>query len=222
MADYYKKTEYVEAITQHLAKEGKRMTNLKKASISQLHSMALDKFNIDMMLFVNIRKTEMKVKARDARNQKTKEAFERQQREEAYQKQKQEEENKINDFKRTTHMDLNVIKNKWVLQEQLKDKQYFKDNQEKIEKNNKASEDFKNRLAKSLDGVVHKTGFVANGVNVECLGLFDYIEPTEQILRDRYNEGRTLYMLSNLNINEEVDYDSDESELIISSDSDSD
>lgn len=220
MADYYKKTEYVEAITQHLAKEGKRMTNLKKASISQLHSMALDKFNIDMMLFVNIRKTEMKVKARDARNQKIKEAFERQQQEEAYQKQKQEEENKINDFKRMTHMDLNAIKNKWVLLEQLQDNKWCKENQESIQKSIKDSEDFRNRLAKSLGGVVTKSGVHANGVNVECLRMFDYT--TRNHIPNTYHENQTLLMLSNLNINEEVDYDSDESELIISSDSDSD
>lgn len=220
MANYYKKTEYVEAITQHLAKEGKRMTNLKKASLPQLHSMALDKFNIDMLLFVNIRKTEMKVKARDAKAQKTKEAFERQQREEAYQKEKQEQENKINDFKRTTHMDLNAIKNKWLLQEQLQDNLWAKDNQETIQKRIKDADDFKNRLAKSLGGVVTDTGFIANGVKVECLGL------GENTARDPickyYNERQTLLMLSNLNINQEVDYDSDESELIISSDSDSD
>lgn len=220
MADYYKKTEYVEAITEHLAKEGKRMTNLKKASLSQLHSMALDKFNIDMHLFVNIRKTEMKVKARDAKAQKTKEAFERQQQEEAFQRQQQEEENKINDFKRTTHMDLNVIKNKWVVQEQLQDTLWAKDNQETIQKAKKDSDDFRNRLAKSLDGVVTDTGVIANGVKIECLGMFDYT--TRNHIPNTYNERRTLLMLSKLNIHEEVDYDSDESELVISSDSDSD
>lgn len=216
MANYYKKTEYVEAITEHLASEGKRMTNLKKASISQLHSMALDKFNIDMDTFVDFRKKCQKQKAKDAKADREFAIAKAREQEEIYKK----EDNKVNDFKRTTHMDLNVIKNKWLVQEQLQDTLWAKDNQETIQKRKKDADDFKNRLAKSLGGVVNETGFIANGVQVECLGLGNYTS------RDRistyYNERKTLLMLSNLNINEEVDYDSDESELVVSSDSDSD
>lgn len=221
MTTYYKKTEYVEAITEHYAKEGKHMTNLKKAQLSQLHQIALDKCNIDMDLFVNIRKTELKVKARDAKAQKVKEAFEYQQREEAYQKEKQEEENKINDFKRTTHMDLNAIKHKWVIQEQVKYNQYFKDNKKEIEKQEKDADDFKKRMANSLNGEITEYGIKANGVYVDMIGIYKH-KPTEKSLRGSYDERKMILMLSRLNIHEEVDYDSDESELVISDDSDDD
>lgn len=220
MSNYYKKTEYVEAITQHLAKEGKRMTNLKKASLEQLHALAIDKYNIDMIQFHSCRKTEMKLKTKDNKEQKEREARERRQREEAYQKQKQEDENKINDFKRTTNMDLNIIKNKWVVHEQFKDKQYFKDNKEKLEKENKDADDWLNRMAKELNGEVNEKGIMANGVQVDCLGLYSYIEKSEKQLRKMYDENKTILMLSNLNIHEDINYDSDESELVISSDSD--
>ena len=53
------KIEMVEAITEHLAGEGKRMTNLKKASVVQLEELVV-KYGIDINAFVVERKAEMK------------------------------------------------------------------------------------------------------------------------------------------------------------------
>lgn len=54
------KIEMVEAITEHLAGEGKRMTNLKKASVGQLEELVV-KYGIDINAFAIERREEMKI-----------------------------------------------------------------------------------------------------------------------------------------------------------------
>ena len=54
------KIEMVEAITEHLADEGKRMTNLKKASVVQLEELVV-KYSIDINAFAIERRAEMKI-----------------------------------------------------------------------------------------------------------------------------------------------------------------
>lgn len=53
------KIEMVEAITEHLADEGKRMSNLKKASVVQLEELVV-KYGIDINAFAIERRAEMK------------------------------------------------------------------------------------------------------------------------------------------------------------------
>ncbi len=52
------KIEMVEAITEHLADEGKRMTNLKKASVVELEELVV-KYGIDINAFVVERRKKM-------------------------------------------------------------------------------------------------------------------------------------------------------------------
>ena len=53
------KKDMVEAITEHLSAQGRRMTNLKKASEEQLQSL-VERYEIDIQEFAKNRKEEMK------------------------------------------------------------------------------------------------------------------------------------------------------------------
>ena len=55
------KIEMVEAIAEHLAEEGKRLTNLKKASVGQLEELVV-KYGIDINAFVEQRNLRKKLK----------------------------------------------------------------------------------------------------------------------------------------------------------------
>ena len=53
------KKDMVEAITEHLSAQGRRMTNLKKASEEQLQEL-VERYKIDIQEFAKNRKEEMK------------------------------------------------------------------------------------------------------------------------------------------------------------------
>jgi len=65
----YSKIEMVEAITEHLAEKGKRMSNLKRADVSQLEEI-IKKYDIDIETFSIDRKNTMKQEKQQ--NNKTK------------------------------------------------------------------------------------------------------------------------------------------------------
>ena len=115
------KIEMVEAISQHLAGEGKRMTNLKKASVVQLEELVV-KYGIDINAFVVERKAEMKIQR--IKDKKDKE--ERIAREEEKSRICIEKTNKIKSLCEV--IDDKLLINKYACLMELKENAYWKKN----------------------------------------------------------------------------------------------
>jgi len=210
----YKKVEYVECIREYFSSQNKRLTNITKLKIKDLIEI-VEKHKIDIDTFVKERNKAIEAEATEIkeRNEKyERDRLERQQRE-------RENEMYLYKLKEENIIPLNVIFNKFIILENLKDT--YKYNQkkyyyEKIEKENEEiAQNFQNKLGGILNGNVLNI----NGMNISFNSLGEYKPRTTEHIRRMYNEYNYLYMLNDLGI---VDYlykqlrNEEEKEIILS------
>lgn len=181
----YKKVEYVEAIETHLRKQGKRLTNLKKATINELKELTT-KYNVDMVDFVSIRNKEMKEKETQEKEEQKLRDLEHDER------MKTIEENrkrymivKLNDY-----INLEMVKNKWVMIEQLKDTIKYNKDKDKYDKAKKQNELFANKLNNhlGLNGCVNGNELNVNGLIIHIDSLDGYDIRSKEHITRMYNE----------------------------------
>jgi len=210
----YKKVEYVECIRQYFSNNNKRLTNISKLKIVDLIEI-IERENIDIDTFVKERNKAIEAEANEIRERNERyerDRLERQQRE-------RENEMYLYKLKEENIIPLNVIFNKFIILENLKDT--YKYNQkkyyyEKIEKENEElAQNFQNKLGGILNGNVLNI----NGMNISFNSLGEYKPRTTEHIRRMYNEYNYLYMLNDLGI---VDYlykqlrNEEEKEIILS------
>jgi len=191
----YKKIEYMEAIKSHYEKQGKRLTNLNKAVIFKLKGI-VEKENIDMEKFVSNRNIRIKQEKEDEAKQKL------------IWKQKDEERAKIKSHKKWFHnkiigegfIPLNVIKNKYIVLNELWDIQHYKANKDKYDKAKIYDNEMAIKIQKKVGGIINGNMINIKGLNVDIISLDTFnIRTIEQIER-QYNEEEILFMLEELKI----------------------
>ena len=191
----YKKVEYVEAIETHLRKQGKRLTNLRKANIKELKEVVI-KHNVDMEKFVSIRNKEMKEKeTQEIEEQKLRDL-------EHDERMKTIEDNrkrymiiKLNDY-----INLEIVKKKWVVIEQLKDTIKYNKDKDKYDKAKQQNEFFANKLNNrlGLNGCVNGNELNVNGLIIHIDSLDGYDIRSEDHITRMYDEERFIGYLDNL------------------------
>ena len=191
----YKKIEYTEAIKEHYEKQGKRLSNLNKAVIFKLKEI-IERENIDMEKFVSNRNIRIKQEKEDEAKQKL------------IWKQKDEERAKIKSHKKWFHnkiigegfIPLNVIKNKYIVLNELWDTEHYKQNRDKFEKSKVYDEEMTIKIQKRVGGIINGNTINVKGLIVDIISLDTFnIRTIEQIER-QYNEEEILFMLEELKI----------------------
>lgn len=181
----YKKVEYVEAIESHLRKQGKKLTNLRKATINELKEL-ITKYNVDMVDFVSIRNKEMKEKEEQEKEEQKIRDLEYDERKKTI------EENrkrymivKLNDY-----INLEMVKNKWVVIEQLKDTIIYNNDKDKYDKAKKQNALFANKLNNhlGLNCCVNGNELNVNGLIIHINSLDGYDIRSKEHLTRMYNE----------------------------------
>ena len=191
----YKKIEYIEAIEIHLKKQGKKLTNLRKATINELKELTT-KYNVDMVDFVSNRKKEKEKEKEEIEEQKL------------IWKQKDEEIEKIKSHKKWFHnkiigegfIPLNVIKNKYILLNQLWDIQHYKANKDKYDKAKIYDNEMTIKLQRKVGGIINGNTINVRGLNVNVISLDTFNPRTTEYIETQYNEEDRLYMLEELKI----------------------
>ncbi len=194
----YKKVEYVECIRQYFSSNNKRLTNITKLKIKDLIEI-VEKHKIDIDTFVKERNEAIEKEAKEIeeRNEKyERDRLERQQRE-------RENEMYLYKLKEENIIPLNVIENKFIMLENLKDT--YKYNQKKYyyEKIEKENEEIAQNFQKRLGGVLNGNILNINGMNVSFNSLGEYKPRTTEHIRRMYNEYNYIYMLRDLKV---IDY----------------
>ena len=194
----YKKVEYVECIREYFSSQNKRLTNITKLKIKDLIEI-VEKHKIDIDTFVKQRNEAIEAEAKEIkeRNEKyERERLERQQRE-------RENEMYFYKLKEENIIPLNVIENKFIMLENMKDN--YKYNQKKYyyEKIEKENEELAQNFQKRLGGVLNRNVLNINGMNISFNSLGEYKPRTREHIIRFYNRFNYLYMLNDLGI---VDY----------------
>tara|TARA_R110000803_G_scaffold8624_7_gene27675 strand:- start:320 stop:943 length:624 start_codon:yes stop_codon:yes gene_type:complete len=162
----YTKKDYVEAITLHLRDQGKRLTNLNKASMEQLQKMSIQ-YDVDMELCVRHRKQQLKEKKQEQKRfQEERKAIE----EAEYELSKRD--NAIyNGFKKNNTFPFEAIQQKWINMKHMEELVYSEQNKDQLLKEQKELQNHTRVMADMLGGEVESDGLMSvHGMKVS-LGL---------------------------------------------------
>lgn len=194
----YKKIEYVECIREYFSSKNKRLTNITKLKIKDLIEI-VEKEKIDIDAFVKKRNKAIEDEAKEIEERN--ERYER----ERLERQKRERENEKYYYKLKVEkvIPLNVIKNKFVLLENMKDTYKYKNNKNfynRIEQQNQATA-FK--LQQKLGGELNGNVLNINGLNVIINSIDEFTPRTKEHIERCYNCFNYIYMLKDLGF---IDY----------------
>ena len=174
------KKDMVEAITEHLSAQGKRMTNLKKASEDQLQSL-VEKYEINIQEFAKNRKEEMKKQR--AIDKKAKEKRDEEQRE-----RDRKWCERIDEIRKLSSvLDLDIFRLRESIQKQLLDTIRYRNNKAEIDADNELNKKFCDQLFQKLQNEIPSGAMLervddftinARGVNV-VMGWRDGVETHE-------------------------------------------
>tara|TARA_R110000803_G_scaffold179031_1_gene241448 strand:+ start:150 stop:740 length:591 start_codon:yes stop_codon:yes gene_type:complete len=193
----FKKIECVEALTEHFANQGKRMTNLKKASLPELLKL-VDQNNINMDVFVTKRKKEQK----EARERAKAEQIENEIRYAKYDLDQLLKQDLYKKLKVDYTLVLDVFKNQWCALYQLRQNAYYETNKERIDKGNIQAEADALKLFKGvgINGVVDGTTINYNGIIVHVDTMNSWKKMTDDHIRDMYHEDNHLCYMHELKL----------------------
>jgi cellobiose-specific phosphotransferase system component IIB len=187
------KVMMVKAITEHLAKDGKRMTNLNKASIEKLDEL-IDKYEIDIVSYAIKYKDELKMKRiKDKKDKK-----ERQDKEDDMHNECMKRNALIKQLCLTLNDELIIKKRVYVME--IENNHYWKENGVKLLERNdkiiKAVDTEYEKLKKQLPSNtmlerVNETTINVRGINVNYGGLSEKGTSKEWISNVKQNLGRT-------------------------------
>jgi hypothetical protein len=194
------KCELVQVIEDYLSERNQRLTNLNKVNINKLHDLII-KFNImnyeEIILNNRMQKQE----------QKEKEEKEKKEREAIAEKQKQEQQAKLNEiYEVLTKKDLEFIKDFYFKEEQQKDKDYIKNNSEKIQKAKDNKKNLMNGLYKEIEQDLGDAPTIEEledgeqflnlkGVKIHFTDFNDYKERNNERLERDYNNEKEEYII---------------------------
>jgi hypothetical protein len=185
------KVELIYAITEHLKKTNRGMTNLKKASLEQLTKIILDN-DINLMDYIELRKQEMK---QDREKKKIEKVKRDKETEEHNKKWKEEQEsrehrrkNYIYKLSLMTEEERQNVKKNWIEREQIKDRLYMEKNKDQIEKAKQNIKTTTEIMRGELGGDITENGLYINGVNVVITDMYDFNPRTAEKLESDYND----------------------------------
>jgi hypothetical protein len=160
------KKDMVEAITEYLSAQGKRMTNLKRASEEKLQEL-VEKYNIDIQEFAKDRKEEMKKqrvidkKAREKREEESQEL------------QRKWNERRMAIKKLTSVLDFDIFRLRDSIHNQLIDTIRYRNNKAEIDAENERNKKITDQLFQELQNDkpfilerVDDNTINVNGINV--------------------------------------------------------
>lgn len=160
------KKDMVEAITEHLRHQGKRMTNLKKVSEEQLQSL-VEKYEIDIQEFAKNRKEEMKKQR--ANDKKAKEK----RKEEEEERNRKWNERRLAIKKISSVLDLDIFRLRDSIHTQLLDTIRYRNNKAEIDAENELNKKICDQMFQKLQNEkplilerVDNYTINANGINV--------------------------------------------------------
>jgi hypothetical protein len=160
------KKDMVEAITEYLSAQGKRMTNLKKASEEQLQSL-IEKYEINIQEFAKNRKEEMKKQR--AIDKKAKEKRD----EEDEERNREWNERRTAIKKISSVLDFDIFRLRDSIHKQLLDTIHYRNNKAEIDADNELNKKICDQMFQKLQNEkplilerVNNNTINANGVNV--------------------------------------------------------
>ena len=191
----YKKIEYVECIREYFSSKNKRLTNITKLKIKDLIEI-VEKEKIDIDAFVKRRNKAIEDEATEIRERN--ERYER----ERLERQQRERENEKYYYKLKVEkvIPLNVIRNKFVLLENMKDTYKYNQKKYHYKKIERENEELANNFKERLGGIVNGNVLNINGLNVVFGNIEDFKPRTREHIERCYNCFNYIYMLNDLGV----------------------